>query len=430
MRYLFDTEVPRGVKDYSKTYVDRFLKYLIDNQYIKKKTTNRYQTAAIVVQVFLNNCYVSSLSNRKLLTVTFRSKVYAKGFISNGKEPKTKVSLQYTKWLFDFLEYENLGYLDKGGAKYESVKLNGKYVPRLVETKRSTFEFSHKIYEDMLILRDEIVFKPVSNVMILRDDEKNDITFSLPRSKVPIKNLLINVNKEMADIQVYDPVKDVEYKLQLRKVFNVCFNRGGRMYDLGIQNLPKHERYRLMIDGKETCVYDFKAFETSLLYSLQGERLSGDPYKVEIKDYDSKILRSIGKMVMTRIYYCKDRSELQASVSKSVTEDLDIDKLLLSGKIPEKRIPVGHIVDLLVEKHEGISEYFYGKGDHDPSHIGSLVMDYILEFMIQNYKTAIIPVFDEVICDADFSYEVQDVMKKAYNYVVGTDMNCVIVKEK
>ncbi|AUR84708.1 hypothetical protein NVP1063O_041 [Vibrio phage 1.063.O._10N.261.45.C7] len=430
MRYLFDTEVPKRIKDYSKVYVDNFLNYLIENEYIKSKTANRSRTAAIVVQVFLHNCYLSSINHRNLLTVTFRSKVYAKGFISNGKESKTKVSLQYTKWLFDFLKYNNLGYLDKGGATYESVRLRGRYVPRLLETKKSTFQFNNNIYEDMLELHKEISFKPINNVIILRDDDKNDITFSLPRSKVPIKNLLINLNREVADVEVYDPVKDIHYKLQLRKVFNVCFNRGGRMYDLGIQNLPKYERHRLQIDGKDTCVYDFKAFETSLLYSLQGEKMEGDPYKIVMEGYDNKLLRNICKMIMTRIYYCQDRKELQASVSKSVAEDFDIDRLFNSGKIPEKRIPVGHVIDLLIDKHESVSEYFYGKGDHDPSHVGSLVMDYILEYMIQNHRTAIIPVFDEVICDEDFSYEVSEVMKRAYEYVVGSSMNCIIVKEK
>ena len=430
MRYTFDTEVHKKIKDYSKPLLNEFLEYLLQEEHIKSRTPNRIKVASTALYVFINNCYLSSVNHSKVLTVTFRTKVYAKGYIVNGKQSKVKVSLQYTKWLFDFLQHRNLGYLNKGGAIFESVKINGKYKPKLVSTERSTFEFNHDIYEDMLNLNEDIKFKPVTNVMILRDKDKNDITFSLPRSKVSIKNLLLNVNREMADIKVFDPVKKKHYKLQLKKVFNVCFNRGGRMYDLGIQNLPKHERYRLLIDDKETCVFDFKAFETSLLYSIQGVKMEGDPYKIGIDGYDPDTLRKICKMIMTRIYYCKDRSELQASVSKSITEDMCVDKLFEKGLLPERRIPVGHIIDILVEKHEPVMEYFYGKGDYDPSHVGSLVMDYILEYMIQNYKTAIIPVFDEVICDKDFAYEVQDVMKKAYHYVVGTDMNCMIVREK
>ena len=100
------------------------------------------------------------------------------------------------------------------------------------------------------------------------------------------------------------------------------------------------------------------------------------------------------------------------------------------GDIPERRIPVGQIIDLLIDKHEVIMEHFFSNSDYDPSNIGSRVMDYILEYMIQNYKTAVIPVFDEVICDKEFEYEVHDVMKRAYIHVVGSDTNCKIVKEK
>ena len=428
MRYSLDTDIPSEVVKISKVYLNDFIQFLIEKGKIRSKTATRLQLCSVALKVFFNNIHKHVINNKDTMTITLRPNSYSKGYICNGRESKDKVSYQYTVWLFEYLESVGLGGVEKGGVEFETFKSKGKWSYRVAETKKSIYTIPNKFKEDMKELTQ--VLTPQRNVIVLRDKDKNDVTFRLPKMYAPIKNTLVEANKWLINTRITDPVNSKVYPLQLVKIFNTNFNKGGRMYDFAIQSLSKQERHRLLIDGKETCVYDFKAFETSLIYSLQGEVMEGDPYKVTIEGYKPSVLREVGKMIMTRIYYSKCREELNASVSKDIAEKFNLDRMVEDGDIPERRIPVGQIIDLLIDKHEVIMEHFFGNSDYDPSNIGSRVMDYILEYMIQNYKTAVIPVFDEVICDKEFEYEVHDVMKKAYIHVVGSDTNCKIVKEK
>lgn len=428
MRYSLDTDIPSEVVNYSKIYLDGFINHLISNGKIKSKTPTRVQLCSVALKVFFNNIHKHVLSNKTSMTITLRPSSYSKGYICNGKESKNKVSYQYTVWLFEYFESIKLGGVDKGGVDFDVFKSKGKWSYKVSECKKSVYIIPNEFREIMLDVHAKLI--PLRNVIVLRDSSKNDVPFRLPKMFVSIKNTLVEANKWLIKVEILDPITSKIYPLQLVKIFNLDFNKGGRMYDFAIQSLSKQERYRLLIDGKETCVHDFKAFETSLIYSLQGEDMKGDPYKVDIEGYNHSVLREVGKMIMTRIYYCKSREELNASVSKDIADKFNLDRLVSEGKIPEKRIPVGQIIDMLIDKHEVIMEHFFCNSDYDPSNIGSRVMDYILEYMIQNYKVAIIPVFDEVICDKDYEFEVQDAMRQAYIHVVGTDKNCKIVKEK
>jgi len=393
MRYSLDTDIPSEVVNYSKIYLDGFINHLISNGKIKSKTPTRVQLCSVALKVFFNNVHKHVLSNKTSMTITLRPSSYSKGYICNGKESKNKVSYQYTVWLFEYFESIKLGGVDKGGADFEVFKSKGKWTYKVAESKKSIYIIPNEFREVMLDVHAKLI--PLRNVIVLRDSSKNDVPFRLPKMFVSIKNTLVEANKWLIKVEILDPVTSKVYPLQLVKIFNLDFN-----------------------------------FETSLIYSLQGEEMKGDPYKVDIEGYNHSVLREVGKMIMTRIYYCKSREELNASVSKDIADKFNLDRLVSEGKIPEKRIPVGQIIDMLIDKHEVIMEHFFCSSDYDPSNIGSRVMDYILEYMIQNYKVAIIPVFDEVICDKDYEFEVQDAMRQAYIHVVGTDKNCKIIKEK
>ncbi|AUR92146.1 hypothetical protein NVP1170O_033 [Vibrio phage 1.170.O._10N.261.52.C3] len=430
MRYSLDTDTPPEIKEFTKGMVDNFIRYLLDTDTIKSRTNTRVRECTTVINVFYNNLYRHASVNKSAMLISLNDTTYSKPFICNGRASKTKVSYTYTKRFFEYLESEGLATIKKGYAEFDTYRSKGVYKYRVTDFVKSTLELSYKLQQKGKELVEILDFIPIRNVIVLRDKNKNDRTFKMPSNKVSIKNTLIKFNGYMSKKNIRDPLHSKDYILQLTKIFNTTFDRGGRMYDNGIQNLSKSERKRLTIDEKTTCIYDYKAFETSLIYSVQGEVMEGDPYKVKIEGYDNTLLREIGKMVMTRIYYCKDRSELQASVSKSVQDKFNLTRLHDQGKIPEKRIPVGVIIDLLMDKHECIMEHFFLDSDYDPSHLGSLVMDYVLEYMIQNYDAGIIPVFDEVICEKEYEFELQEVMKRAYEFVVGTDKNCYIVKEK
>lgn len=429
MRYNFNTDIPPVIKRFVSDKLDGFFTYLIGKEYIKSKTNSRIKIASIASGVFIHNCYLRSKTNNRTVTLTLDKNSYNRAYIKNGVEGKVKVSYQYTKWFMEYLCDSNLGSIEIGGLEFESYRRGNNYMYKIIDKHTSTFTMDNSLYEAMTNISSSIKFNPIDNVIILRDINGKDTTMKMDVYRKGMKKCLSEYNKQCANVTVVDPLTNKDYLLQLQKIYNTDFDHGGRIYDMGIQILPKNIRKRLVIDGKETCIYDYKAFETSLIYSVQGEDLTSDPYQLHIEGYDNKILREVGKMIMTRIYYSKDRKELQHTVNRDIENDFNLEKMVDQGKIPEKRIPVGYMIEMLEDKHECIMEHFYKKGI-DPSNLGSLVMDYIVDYMLQNHKCFVVPVFDEVIVDAEYEYEVLKVMKEAFNRVVGSVDNCNIVKEK
>lgn len=429
MRYNFNTDLPLMIKGYSSKLLEDFFKYIISKGYVKSKTNSRIKIASVAGSVFINNCYLSSNVNKRTVTLTLDKNSYNRAYIKNGSEGKVKVSYQYTKWFMEFLVETKRGSVEIGGLEYATFVGGGQYMYKIIDKHTSVFTMENRFYEDMCNLSSSINFDPIDNVIILRDVNGKDTTMKLDVYRKGMKNSLIDYNERGVGISVVDPLTGMDYMLQLQKIYNVDFNHGGRIYDMGIQILPKKVRRRLVIGGKETCIYDYKAFETSLIYTIQGEDLDTDPYQLHIKEYDNKILREIGKMIMTRIYYCKNRKELQFTVNRDIEDSFNLERLVKEGKIPEKRIPVGYMIEMLENRHECIMEHFYRKGQ-DPSNLGSLVMDYVVDYMLQNHKCLVVPVFDEVIVDRDYEFEVLRVMKEAFVRVVGSSANCSIVKEK
>ena len=429
MRYSFDVDIPPVIKRYANTIMEGFFDYIIREGYVKSKTNSRIQLASLAGQVFIHNCYLRSLGNNRNVTLTLDKNSYNRAFITNGIEGKVKVSYQYTKWVVEYLHYKGVGSLEVGGIEWETFKRGGRYMYKVLDKQSSTFTMENKLYEDMEAMISSITFNPITNVIIIRDSNGKDKTMSLDVYRRWSRDWLIYYNKRGVDISVVDPLTGKDYMLQLQKIYNIDFEHGGRIYDMGIQILPKKVRRRLVIDGKETCIFDYRAFETSLIYSIQGEVLDSDPYQIHIKGWDDKILREVGKMIMTRIFYSKNREEVRFTVNRDIGTRLNLERLVKEGKIPEKRIPVGYIVEMLEDKHECIMEHFYKKGS-DPANLGSLVMDYIVDSMLQNHDCLVVPVFDEIITDKAYEYQVVKLMKDAFTKVVGSDINCNIVKEK
>ena len=66
----------------------------------------------------------------------------------------------------------------------------------------------------------------------------------------------------------------------MTRIFNNgSFEEGGRFY-CQLQNLPKDERKHLRFDDEPTIEIDFSSIHPHLLYHLQGEDFSGEPYEI------------------------------------------------------------------------------------------------------------------------------------------------------
>lgn len=428
--YDVGKKLPKELNKYCKSECKLFLDFLKTKEYIKSITPNRERLASISLKVFFANSVNPILSGRNSFGVTLRSSVYSAGEIYNGTKLKESASYTYTLWLFEYLEYSGYGVLVKGGKIYEKSKGFNKVKSWILkESTSSYFEFNRQSREKLYNLYLKISKKPEDNVLFLRNKDKVNITFKTNKASREKRDKLINFNKHSISYEIGSHDKDVTYDVQLRRIFNMNFDKGGRHYCGTVQNLSKSERKKVTINGNPCSVYDFKSFEPSIAYTLNGEVMDGDPYQVYIEGYDDKVLREVGKMILTRMLYADSRSTVLHSVNSDIQSKFNLTDLVCEGKIPEKRIPVGKIIDEMMIKHENISNYFYNKGDNDLQYIGGEIMDYILEYFMQNYGKLVIPVFDEIIVESEMDYVSIGVMEKAYNFVLGDILNCNIVKE-
>ena len=172
------------------------------------------------------------------------------------------------------------------------------------------------------------------------------------------------------------------------------------MTDNGIQHLSKKERMDLMINNNETVIYDYKAFEPSIAYSINQELMKDDPYMVEWDLYDKDTLRTLGKMALTTMLYASNKREAVGALNYEISQDLDVDQLYDEGLIPKPCIPVKELIDELEEKNKVIKNLLYNNVEHNLSNIGSKIMDFIINYFTQR-SILVLPVFDEVIIEMD-----------------------------
>lgn len=429
MRYSLNTDVSKGIKDYAKPLTEDFLVYLNKLGYISSITNTRRQIANVAMRVFISNCYQHSLVYKNTIIVPLDNTIYSKGFIMNGVEKKKeKVSKQYTRWLLDFMQDTGFGTYVLGKREYESHIINNRYEMVINDTV-TVFKMMESFYEDLKSSKDYIGFTPKEDVITLRDINGLPIPFKLNNHLKRMAKVYKDINKKSSKI-IIGKTNDSEFEIiiQFEKILNITKERGGKVYN-EVQRWPKKERKLLLIEDSPVVCLDFKAFETSLLYSMQGEILKSDPYQVSIDGFDSKLLREIGKMIMTRIYYSEDEFQLRSSVNFDIAKEYDLDSLVEQGKIPTPRIPVSYIMKELMKRHYCISNYFFSNQETDPAYLGSLVVDYIIDHLNQKHNIFVIPVFDEIICKVEDKDIVLQAMKDGFSFVVGTEINCVIEDE-
>lgn len=389
-------------------------------------TTHKQTLAERSVGCFINNTYYVSKVGRDKIGVTLRPNSYKTCHIINGKSTGRKISYTYTMKLFDFLVENEYITLYRGGVveygvsrgRWGVTKTENSYITMLPKLKSLYLEY------------DVVKIKEKDNVIIVRENEV-DVTFRMNTKTRGVKELLDRYNKLTLGCSVGNQKKENIYDVQLHKVFNgKSYKKGGRSYmsGMGIQGLSKEERQRLTINGEETVVYDYSAFEPSIAYSMCGEIMDGDPYTIELEGYAPSVLRNICKLCLLIMFNIDDKKSLARACNEIIRDSIDVVGLHKEGKIPE-RIDVKTILEELTNKHYLIREMLYCNSPTEPAYVGSLVTDYITDYFTQR-DILVLSVFDEFIIQSQHEEELKTVMKSAYDHVLGFSDNARIRKEK
>ena len=411
-----------SLRDY---LTSEYLTYLA--KYGNRITQNKRELAKKAVGCLLLNTYESYLRGKTFSYVSLNNNVFSKGVIINGKRSKRKVSRQYFYSLLDFLQFEDYITLVKGEVK-EYTYENGYF--EILEAESTKVTFNTRIQKLYHSHKHHWVQDRLVNVMIMKDSNKKSITYNTTVVEREVKEYLDLYNEFSLSKKV--TVRGKRYDVQIYKVYNnSSFNQGARSYMKdSIQHLSKQDRLDMMIEDKPVCVYDYKGFEPSLIYSMEQEVMEcEDPYKIEMKGYDEKVLRKLTKIGLLIMLNSKSEEEAISAFNLAIAEDFKPNKLYLEDKIPSEFIHTKIILQKLEKLHHLISHRFYKNFGGEVQYVGSLINDFVVSYMMQNYKVLVVQTHDEFACDKDYHKELYKAMQLGFEHVFGNDKNCKIVRE-
>lgn len=400
---------------------------------VKVAMNSKHHNIEAIVSCIINNTVDAIKLDRDKFYITLNRNDYSYT-VTNGS--RVNIQFSYNAFIAVLSAMESLGYLriEKGGRVYKydhKTKMatgNGLVVDNVT--------YSYAIITDKFI---EILpydidnsFRKMDNVITLRDFNKKDIEFSMPKC-IKVKKVSVdNYNDIIRHADVKD-AKGNRYDCQVRKIFNNCsFRIGGRSYmsTEGIQSLSKDERMTLTITGRNTVIYDFVAFEASIAYTLAGVEVQGDPYmKVLLDGYPRDLNREINKLMLTVLFNSDYEDDVASVVGYHLSKKFDIAKLYEDGIIPEPVIPLRSLLVKFEDAYADIHKFFYCGSSNEISRIGSEIMDYIIDFFMQR-GDVVLPVFDEVICPDTLENELLMAMKLGWKSVLNSDINFNVRKEK
>jgi hypothetical protein len=391
-------------------------------------TQHKRGLAKKAVSCFLLNAYKPYTNSLERVGLTLDRTSYSNKVVVNGKNSNRKVSYKFTRILLTFLEQREYISLYVGGkVNYEFIKNKWVFIDR------------EKSYATLLVklinLFNELVTNykptPLSNVIILRDKDKKSLTFKLDDTTKDIRGYIYGYNSFSLGYTV--SCRETLYDVQIFKIFNVVLGKGGRSFMKdGIQNLSSEERKLIEIDGESVCIFDYKGFEPSLCYTMCQEVFEGDDYySVDgMEEYDPVLLRSICKLSLLIMFNTQSRRSAQSAINEVLAKEFDVPNLYKKGKIPYKHIPVKVILELLESKHHLISHKFYCGFGNELQYAGSLIIDYVTDYMMQSHKCLVLTVFDECIAKEEFRELLYSTMVEAYDHVLGFSDNCKITVEQ
>lgn len=396
----------------------------------------------VINNVLFNACRTKD-KKKKTLKFTLDRSFFSKKHVLNGEEHKLPFALDIFKKVTSIMEAE--GYINitiGGDFKYhEHIGQDG-VIYNIVDGRKSSVM---EINSCLLDLIEGVSMKKNMNdynLLILRDEEKNDVPFEMTEVLKLQKKLLLAYNEFLETVEFRDKNGNIIDEPFLRRIYNVDLEHGGRFYTSRgvVQNMSKRDRLSITIGGEPSAEVDIHASHPTLAYTLAGECMDLDPYNFEVKcDIDYKAienfkrefnlpeydpLRNIKKKI-TLLAFTTDPHKLSFAISKKLGDD----KFVQMAKDPEKRQHAEFVglsfVQVVVgieamKNHNHKIRHLFNKGCYQ-NYEGQL-MHNVLNYCLQHNLPAI-PVHDSVVCQRSKTDLVQDIMNRAFTDTFGNNRN-------
>jgi hypothetical protein len=297
---------------------------------------------------------------------------------------------------------------------------------------------------------------PEKDLVILRDEEKNNIDYADTPHTLKMKenlkliNEVLNSNVILLKITDQDLAylnerlsnhKDSEIRkggsidftqTSLWRVFNnSSWSQGGRFYGGWWQRILNKketgEDYRkdITINGMPTREYDYSGFHINMLYALKKLPLpKGDVYKLPGYSNDPIFRRFVKRMLLVMVN-ASSRSSVRKVMHEAVHRYHSLE--LPSGIKSTRNVDIFPIVDALEREHAPIKDYFCtGKGI-DLQYHDSVIAEAILVFFANN-NIPCLPLHDSFIVDCRYHEWLKYIMQVAFRKYFGQD--CTVTPKK
>ena len=387
----------------------------------------------------LFNCSRAVNNKQDIIVFVKNKRFFSEGIIIDGKRCKIKLSYDFFIKVLDVLEAEDYIDVVTGGDFIYKEHTDTKGDTHYINTgKRNSSYFIIKSKLDELV-RDKVVKYEMSNVLILRDEDKNDMEFKPTQLQLQDIDFLRGFNSHIAEFEFKDKNGDIIAEPFLRRIFNTSFELGGRFYTQSgvVQTMTPEDRLKVTINGKKVKEIDVSALHPSIIASKAGIKVDYDPYDFEVPaniDYEAieehkkkygkfmyNPVRNLNKICVLLAINNRTRGAAINSINKKIRDD---------HRLPEKdrmyyginELDVNLLYVNMENRNIGISESFGSNQGAIMQFYDSMWMERVLSYIVQADIPAI-PIHDSILCPAEHASEVERFMELAYKQSFGDTYN-------
>ena len=273
---------------------------------------------------------------------------------------------------------------------------------RIWSTKTFLQHFS-KLTPELLIESEPV------ELVILHNDRKKEIDYKDTKKTKRIRRILQQANEVNRSAQIIDEI-DQKVDTDLHAVFNVAFDRGGRLYHSGsnhFQKMPEDERTAIKINGNRVVELDYSAFHPRILYAMEGAQfpVEIDPYMII---YQDGALRGILKNILLFALGCDDRNKAVSAGNKFLYDNYDQYRLM-----KRKGLTIKEVISKFEEAHEPIKHYFYrDTAGFVQNRDYKMALDILSHFTSKGIPC--LPVHDSFIVEEQYEAELRNEMDEVF----------------
>ncbi|RZB31315.1 MAG: hypothetical protein SRB2_04840 [Desulfobacteraceae bacterium Eth-SRB2] len=192
----------------------------------------------------------------------------------------------------------------------------------------------------------------------------------------------------------------------LHRVFSrKSFKKGGRAYGALHQNLPKHMRQHIYINGEKTTEIDYSAYHIRMLYHMEGIDYTEDPYLVCGGPDLRETYKAVGLIAIN--------AENDKSAYGAIRDELEARGIPL----PKIDKPLVALVNTFRDAHKPISKYLFSDIGITLQNIDGEIMNNILMRLMDKGILGL-SVFDSVIVAEQYADILREIMVAEYEKVM------------